>query len=53
MTDAGELEAIISQHVITALKAHDADRVCVVVDGKIAELYRTIHQRQPSRVGCH
>jgi uncharacterized protein len=26
MTDAGELEALVSQQIVTAMKAHDAER---------------------------
>jgi uncharacterized protein YqeY len=47
MTDAGELEAIISQHVITALKAHDAVRTGTLRLIKNALKNKAIEKRAP------
>ncbi len=47
MTDAGELEAIISKHVITALKAHDAVRTGTLRLIKNALKNKAIEKRAP------
>jgi uncharacterized protein YqeY len=47
MTDAGELEAIISQHVIAALKAHDAVRTGTLRLIKNALKNKAIEKRAP------
>jgi uncharacterized protein YqeY len=47
MTDAGELEAIISKHVITALKAHDTVRTGTLRLIKNALKNKAIEKRAP------
>ena len=45
--DAGELEAIISQHVVTAMKAHDAERTGTLRLIKNALKNKSIEKRAP------
>jgi len=45
--DAGALEALVSQQVITALKAHDADRVTTLRLIKNALKNKAIEKREP------
>ena len=45
--DAGELEAIISQHVVTAMKAHDAERTGTLRLIKNALKNKAIEKRAP------
>lgn len=47
MLDAGALEALVSQQVITALKAHDADRVTTLRLIKNALKNKAIEKREP------
>ena len=47
MTDAGELEAIVNQHVITAMKAHDAERTGTLRLIKNALKNKAIDKRAP------
>jgi hypothetical protein len=47
MTEAGALEALISQHVITAMKAHDAVRTTTLRLIKNALKNKAIEKREP------
>ncbi len=47
MTDAGALEAIVNQHIITAMKAHDAERTGTLRLIKNALKNKAIEKRAP------
>jgi uncharacterized protein len=47
MTDAGELEAQVNQHIITAMKAHDAERTGTLRLIKNALKNKAIEKRAP------
>jgi hypothetical protein len=47
MTEAGALEALVSQHVITAMKAHDAVRTTTLRLIKNALKNKAIEKREP------
>ena len=47
MSDSGALEALVSQQVIVALKAHDADRVTTLRLIKNALKNKAIEKREP------
>ncbi len=47
MTDAGALESLVSQHVVTALKAHDAVRTGTLRLIKNALKNKAIEKREP------
>jgi uncharacterized protein len=47
MTEAGELEAIVSQQVVTAMKAHDATRTQTLRLIKNALKNKAIEKREP------
>lgn len=45
MSDPGALEALISQHIVIAMKAHDADRAGTLRMVKAALMNKTIEKR--------
>lgn len=45
MTEPGALEALISQHIVSAMKAHDADRAGTLRMVKAALMNKTIEKR--------
>ena len=47
MTDAGALEAVVSQQIVTAMKAHDADRTTTLRLIKNALKNKAIEKREP------
>ena len=47
MTDAGELEALVSQQIVTAMKAHDAERTGTLRLIKNALKNKAIEKRAP------
>ena len=47
MTDAGALEALVSQQIVTAMKAHDADRTTTLRLIKNALKNKAIEKREP------
>ena len=47
MTDAGELEALVSQQIVTAMKAHDAERTQTLRLIKNALKNKAIEKREP------
>ena len=47
MTDAGELEALVSQQIVTAMKAHDAERTGTLRLIKNALKNKAIEKREP------
>ena len=47
MTDAGEMEALVTQHMITAMKAHDAERTGTLRLIKTALKNKAIDKRAP------
>ena len=47
MSDAGELEALVSKHMIAAMKAHDAERTGTLRLIKTALKNRSIDKRAP------
>ena len=50
MTDAGELEALVSQQIVNAMKAHDAERTGTLRLIKNALKNRAIDKRAPLTV---
>ena len=47
MTDAGELEALVSQQIVIAMKAHDAERTGTLRLIKNALKNKAIEKREP------
>src|SRR5580700_4273222 len=47
MTDAGALEALVSQQIVTAMKAHDADRTTTLRLIKNSLKNKAIEKREP------
>jgi uncharacterized protein len=47
MTDAGALEALVSQQIVTAMKAHEADRTTTLRLIKNALKNKAIEKREP------
>lgn len=47
MTDAGELEALVTQHMVAAMKAHDAERTGTLRLIKTALKNKAIEKRAP------
>src|ERR1700758_720896 len=47
MTDAGELEALVTQQMVAAMKAHDADRTGTLRLIKTALKNKAIDKREP------